>query len=107
MQRYGPPPSYPHLKIPPGSKFGYHARGSGKPPVDEYGRPLYGDVFGVLQQEQPNYDFIREYTGKVDELIKIKLMLKMGQRLKRMKKSMFLSSRIRMPSCYLLLYLLH
>nr|GMD84628.1 myosin-7 isoform X4 [Ipomoea batatas] len=51
--------------------------------------------------------FIREYTGKVDELIKIKLMLKMGQRLKRMKKSMFLSSRIRMPSCYLLLYLLH
>nr|GME00746.1 splicing factor 3B subunit 2 [Ipomoea batatas] len=61
----GPPPSYPHLKIPglnapipPGSKFGYHAGGSGKPPVDEYGRPLYGDVFGVLQQEQPNYDAI-------------------------------------------------
>nr|GMC88197.1 splicing factor 3B subunit 2 [Ipomoea batatas] len=63
MQRYGPPPSYPHLKIPglnapipPGAKFGYHAGGWGKPPVDEYGRPLYGDVFGVLQQEQPNYD---------------------------------------------------
>nr|GME01939.1 splicing factor 3B subunit 2 [Ipomoea batatas] len=65
MQRYGPPPSYPHLKIPglnapipPGAKFGYHAGGWGKPPVDEYGRPLYGDVFGVLQQEQPNYDAI-------------------------------------------------
>ncbi|XP_011096258.1 splicing factor 3B subunit 2 [Sesamum indicum] len=63
MQRYGPPPSYPHLKIPglnapipPGAKFGYGHGDWGKPPVDEYGRPLYGDVFGVLQQEQPNYD---------------------------------------------------
>ncbi|XP_051126054.1 uncharacterized protein LOC127247979 [Andrographis paniculata] len=63
MQRYGPPPSYPHLKIPglnapipPGAKFGYGHGDWGKPPVDEYGRPLYGDVFGVLQQEQPNYE---------------------------------------------------
>lgn len=53
MQRYGPPPSYPSLKIPglnapiPDScSFGYHAGGWGKPPVDEFGRPLYGDVFG-------------------------------------------------------------
>ncbi|PQQ10114.1 splicing factor 3B subunit 2 [Prunus yedoensis var. nudiflora] len=63
MQRYGPPPSYPHLKIPglnapipPGASFGYHAGGWGKPPVDEYGQPLYGDVFGVQQQDQPNYE---------------------------------------------------
>ncbi|CAH9112240.1 unnamed protein product [Cuscuta epithymum] len=63
MQRYGPPPSYPHLKIPglnapipPGAKFGYHPGGWGKPPVDEFGRPLYGDVFGVLQQDQPTYE---------------------------------------------------
>ncbi|XP_052202991.1 uncharacterized protein LOC127808469 [Diospyros lotus] len=63
MQRYGPPPSYPHLKIPglnapipPGASFGYHPGGWGKPPVDEYGRPLYGDVFGVLQLDQPNYE---------------------------------------------------
>ncbi|XP_045813153.1 splicing factor 3B subunit 2-like isoform X3 [Trifolium pratense] len=63
MQRYGPPPSYPHLKIPglnapipPGASFGYHPGGWGKPPVDEYGRPLYGDVFGVQQQDQPNYE---------------------------------------------------
>lgn len=41
-QRYGPPPSYPHLKIPglnapipPGASFGYHPGGWGKPPVDE------------------------------------------------------------------------
>lgn len=54
MQRYGPPPSYPNLKIPglnapiPDScSFGYHAGGWGKPPVDEGGRPLYGDVFGT------------------------------------------------------------
>ncbi|KAM6949338.1 splicing factor 3B subunit 2 [Aplochiton taeniatus] len=54
MQRYGPPPSYPNLKIPglnapiPEScSFGYHAGGWGKPPVDEMGKPLYGDVFGT------------------------------------------------------------
>nr|XP_042912781.1 splicing factor 3B subunit 2-like [Parasteatoda tepidariorum] len=55
MQRYGPPPSYPNLKIsglnapiPDSCSFGYHAGGWGKPPVDETGRPLYGDVFGML-----------------------------------------------------------
>ncbi len=54
MQRYGPPPTYPNLKIaglnhpiPDGCAFGYHAGGWGKPPVDEYGKPLYGDVFGL------------------------------------------------------------
>ena len=57
MQRYGPPPSYPNLKIPglnaripEGASFGYHAGGWGKPPVDEYGRPLYGDVFAENTQ---------------------------------------------------------
>jgi splicing factor 3B subunit 2 len=52
MQRHGPPPSYPGLRIPglnspipPGSQWGFHPGGWGKPPVDEYGRPLYGDVF--------------------------------------------------------------
>eukprot|EP00118_Oscarella_pearsei_P001542 m.7713 g.7713 ORF g.7713 m.7713 type:complete len:680 (+) comp19450_c0_seq1:23-2062(+) len=54
MQRYGPPPSYPNLRIsglnapvPDGCSFGYHPGGWGKPPVDEQGRPLYGDVFGT------------------------------------------------------------
>lgn len=53
MQRYGPPPSYPDLKIPglnapipPGASFGYQPGGWGKPPVDENGVPVYGDVFG-------------------------------------------------------------
>merc|ERR1719163_2368317 len=49
MQRYGPPPSYPNLKIPglnapipPRAQYGYHPGGWGKPPVNEYGQPLYG-----------------------------------------------------------------
>lgn len=50
MQRYGPPPSYPGLKIPglnaplPNDQcqYGYHTNGWGKPPMDAYGRPLYG-----------------------------------------------------------------
>jgi len=54
MQRYGPPPSYPNLKIPglnaplpEGCSYGYHLNGWGKPPVDAFGRPLYGgDPFG-------------------------------------------------------------
>ncbi|KAJ6000118.1 hypothetical protein N7481_000527 [Penicillium waksmanii] len=60
QQRYGPPPSYPSLKIPglnapppPGAMWGYHPGGYGKPPVDEHNRPLYGgDIFGVLQPQQ-------------------------------------------------------
>ncbi|PWA37076.1 proline-rich spliceosome-associated (PSP) family protein [Artemisia annua] len=61
FSRYVHPPSYPHLKIPglnapipPGASFGYHPGGWGKPPVDEFGCPVYGDVFGQ-QEELPNY----------------------------------------------------
>ncbi|KAI8327803.1 hypothetical protein BC941DRAFT_385930 [Chlamydoabsidia padenii] len=57
MQRYGPPPSYPTLKIaglnapiPEGAQWGYHPGGWGRPPVDEFNRPLYGDVFGVTEE---------------------------------------------------------
>jgi hypothetical protein len=35
--------------IPAGAAFGYHPGGWGKPPVDEFGRPIYGDVFGVTE----------------------------------------------------------
>ena len=60
MQRYGPPPSYPRQKvaglnapIPAGAEFGYHPGGWGKPPVDENGRPLYGeDVFDQDKKDQ-------------------------------------------------------
>jgi len=54
MQRIGPPPAYPNLKIPAvsapipaGARYGFGEGEWGKPPVDPMGRPLYGDVFGV------------------------------------------------------------
>jgi len=63
MQRYGPPPAYPNLKIPglnapipDGASYGYHPGGWGKPPVDEFGRPLYGDVFGTADAEVEEED---------------------------------------------------
>ena len=60
QQRFGPPPSYPSIRIPglnapppPGSTWGFHPGGYGKPPVDDYNRPLYGgDIFGVMQPQQ-------------------------------------------------------
>ena len=44
-----PPRRIPGLNapIPPGAEFGYHAGGWGKPPVDDGGVPVYGDVFGA------------------------------------------------------------
>ncbi|PWN53293.1 DUF382-domain-containing protein [Violaceomyces palustris] len=60
MQRYGPPPSYPHLKIaglnapiPEGAQWGFHPGGWGRPPVDESGRPLFGGP-AVSQGEEKN-----------------------------------------------------
>jgi len=49
MQRYGPPPCYPNLRIPginapipAGCSFGFAPGEWGRPPVDEHSRPLYG-----------------------------------------------------------------
>ena len=36
--------------------FGYQPGGWGKPPVDELGRPLYGDVFGKPHSFSPDID---------------------------------------------------
>lgn len=55
QQRFGPPPSYPGLKIPglnaappPGASWGFHPGGYGKPPLDDFNRPLYGgDIYGT------------------------------------------------------------
>mmetsp|Transcript_20394 Transcript_20394/g.25330 ORF Transcript_20394/g.25330 Transcript_20394/m.25330 type:complete len:545 (+) Transcript_20394:43-1677(+) len=72
MQRFGPPPAYPNLRIPglnapipDGASFGYHPGGWGKPPVDEYGVPLYGDVFGArkaMASHLEGDDFIPDRT---------------------------------------------
>ncbi len=69
MQRYGPPPSYPQLQIPglnapipEGAQWGFHPGGWGKPPTDEYNRPLYGDVFAsnrvIIPEEVFEFDCI-------------------------------------------------
>ena len=58
MQRYGPPPAYPNLRIaglnapiPKGASFGHHPGGWGQPPVDETGMPIYGaDVFRAAEE---------------------------------------------------------
>jgi splicing factor 3B subunit 2 len=78
MQRYGPPPSYPNLKIPglnapipPNAQFGYHPGGWGKPPVDQFGKPLYGDVFGVASgTEMPSeaqQQIEKKHWGEMEE----------------------------------------
>lgn len=79
MQRYGPPPSYPHLRvpglsapIPSGAQFGYHPGGWGKPPVDENGVPIYGDVFSN-SKTKPNenmtpYDVAVDKTKRFGEI---------------------------------------
>lgn len=76
MQRYGPPPSYPNLKIPglnspipTNAQWGFHPGGWGKPPVDEFMRPLYGDVFGA---DLGNSD--AAYLGEVGLPIAITLL---------------------------------
>jgi splicing factor 3B subunit 2 len=60
QQRFGPPPTYPSLRIPglnapipAGAQWGFNPGCYGKPPVDEYNRPLFGgDIFGIMQPTQ-------------------------------------------------------
>ena len=61
QQHYGPPPSYPSLKIPgvnapipPGASWGIGQWG--RPPLDELHRPLWGgDVYGIIQRPQEQH----------------------------------------------------
>lgn len=72
MQKIGPPPSYPALKIaglnappPPGGQWGFHPGGYGKPPLDEQNRPLWGgDVFGLGEAETEKDEAQREQVDK-------------------------------------------
>ena len=61
MQRYGPPPSYPSLKVPgvnaplpAGASYGFEPGQWGMPPVDFYGQPLYGNVFDPPEDTAQN-----------------------------------------------------
>ncbi|EST08268.1 PSP, proline-rich [Kalmanozyma brasiliensis GHG001] len=76
MQRYGPPPSYPHLQIPglnapipQGASWGFHPGGWGRPPVDELGNPLYGNVLANLE-DQTDPDLLdpveKEHWGQLE-----------------------------------------
>lgn len=79
MQRYGPPPAYPKLKIPgvncpipPGGQWGFNDGEWGKPPVDQFGRPLYGDVFGTeakaeFDQEEVNKSLWADIESEDEE----------------------------------------
>ncbi|KAA0156986.1 hypothetical protein FNF31_05820 [Cafeteria roenbergensis] len=59
MQRYGPPPSYPQLKIaglnapiPEGASWGFQPGQWGMVPVDMAGKPLYGDPFAAPEEAE-------------------------------------------------------
>jgi len=56
--------------IPPGTQFGYQAGGWGKPPVNEAGEPLYGDVFGQFADEEDDEQVVisnAPHTVKADK----------------------------------------
>lgn len=63
MQKIGPPPSYPGMKIPgvsaplpAGARWGYSEDEWGQPPLDTSGRPLWGDVFGKAVALEPHIE---------------------------------------------------
>jgi hypothetical protein len=73
QQRYGPPPSYPALRIPglnapipPGSSWGFGPGQWGRPPVDEWGRGLYGDVFGHGGTQNSIY---KQHAAPIEHLL--------------------------------------
>ncbi|KAK2953754.1 putative Splicing factor 3B subunit 2 [Blattamonas nauphoetae] len=76
MQRYGPPPSYPNLKIPglnapipvrEGAQFGFGAGQWGKAPTDEQGIPLYGDVFAKDEEDEERREETAHWGQMEDE----------------------------------------
>ncbi len=79
QQRFGPPPSYPALKIPglnaaipPGASWGFQPGQWGKPPVDEAtNRPLYGgdfnNIFQTLQKPQRGEPVEKDLWGELQE----------------------------------------
>ncbi|CDR97986.1 splicing factor 3B subunit 2, putative [Babesia bigemina] len=87
MQRFGPPPSYPNLKIPgvnaplpEGASFGFHAGGWGQLPTDDSGNPIFGyidstyyedghinkELWGELPKDETDDD-ASEYSDSSDD----------------------------------------
>lgn len=75
MQRIGPPPSYPTLKIPglnapipPGAEYGFQPGGWGRPPADINGRPLFIEAYGEQMETAPASQFIEfEHWGTLQQ----------------------------------------
>ncbi|CCU97337.1 unnamed protein product [Malassezia sympodialis ATCC 42132] len=83
MQRHGPPPSYPHMRIPglnapipEGAQWGFHPGGWGRPPLDDHGNPIYGDVYGqtktssdhTFMQDPPQRDYWGELPPEEEDM---------------------------------------
>lgn len=80
MQKFGPPPGYPKLKLPgvnaplpPGAQWGYGPGLWGKPSLDQNGKPLWGDVYStnltLSETEKENID--TSLWGQLEEVIYI------------------------------------
>ncbi|KAK9174103.1 protein of unknown function (DUF382) family protein [Cryptosporidium meleagridis] len=80
MQKYGPPPSYPYLRvpgvnsqIPNGCEFGFRPGEWGKPPLDDHGKPIWG-LLPPLEDDDSNnskgannlYSSTFDYWGEVE-----------------------------------------
>lgn len=70
--RFGPPPSYPNLRIPgvnaplpESASFGYQPGGWGNIPTDESGNPLYG-YFDSSYYEDNHID--KTFFGEIPQL---------------------------------------
>lgn len=99
--RYGPPPAYPRLKIPglnapipPGCSYGYHAGGWGKPPVNEFGQPLYeADGTGAEEEEDPEADMgIAMLWGELPDGVEEEEEEDEGEKSREFSSSLFISS---------------
>ena len=74
MQRHGPPPSYPFLRVPgvnaplpAGGRWGLGEGEWGKPPVDELGRGRWGgELFGAAVEERKEVRVEARHWGQIE-----------------------------------------
>ena len=73
MQRHGPPPAYPFLRVPgvngplpSGAQWGVGDGEWGKPPLDEAGRPRWGgELFGEAKHNSRERKVAQQHWGHV------------------------------------------
>lgn len=75
------------------AQWGFHPGGWGKPPLDEYNRPLYGDVFGVLPK--PVDPHVRSFNSSGDARLIVFRMR--GQSIPLFGESLILKRKVRNP----------